>query len=528
MSDLSAENEKFRKNIASSSSFREAADEDEDILDCNPIKKELNRSVIGMKETSLEFEFESNVKNNEQLPLQFHSHDTSAFGWNFGINEDDEASQPPPPPPNGDDELQPKKIMKGISELSTKIDNIRNLQQKSFDIVHKVHSEHDDMQKTLKLNLSQLNLQQNTVNSSYSNLNNFEGANGINAKIDALSNYLKTLKMDQRLVAVYKKIDAKLEKMKNSMHSDSESSNKVSQQLTEDLEKTLISFQHQQESQQSAIDCALNQIIEHMADWRAASKKEQQNNKSKSPVVDISLSPISNKNGGGCNESFDAQSNLLLHAIQSKQQQLQKNEINLDQMIDSQSNRLNELMMNEFVLILTNNLSVASDESFNKLIGVILKIINYLVELQWKAIQSKLLFCSNSSSVNVSDKIETALMRYKAEIDDLFNNLFQSTINNVIRDLIHDRMQRIRVQSKICKLTNKLQSNKQNNNTKKLTLSQNNKIKQQIQKISVQRIFMPLIGLSVFVLFIGVFIGYMLLSTSIQNLSCHHRGHSFM
>merc|ERR1712130_848725 len=200
---------------------------------------------------------------------------------------------------------------------------------------------------------------------------------------------------DQRIMTVYKKIDSKLETIK---------SDKTLHQLTE-FEKTLLSIQYKQESQQNSIDRSLsnfcdlfqnetNQIIQHIADLRA-SKKEQNESKSPSIFCDKPLSPISNKNV--CNESFDTQSNLLLNAMNMKQQKTE----NIDQIIDSQNIRINELMMNEFVIILTNNLSLASDQSFNKLICVILKIMNALFIFD--------------SSLNINEKIESILLTYRSE-----------------------------------------------------------------------------------------------------------------
>merc|ERR1712113_104364 len=138
-------------------------------------------------------------------------------------------------------------------------------------------------------------------------------------------------------------------------------------------------------------------------------KLSKNGSKSPSLLCEKPLSPIS-KSNQGLNESLFRLDTNMMNAM--------------DKMIGFESHRLNELMMNEFVLILLNNLCKASEQSFDKMINVILNIMKNLFLFQLNAIQSKIFF----KKYDFDQKIECVFIKYKIEIDAIFNNLFQSTI----------------------------------------------------------------------------------------------------
>merc|ERR1712154_758227 len=286
------------------------------------------------------------------------------------------------------------------------------------------------------------------------------------------------------------------------------------------------------ESQQSSIDHSLSafrdlfegelgQITAFMADLKI--KQNQNDNilkkeRSKSPTIEFDdkpLSPINNRNS----VSFHAES--LLNAINNDIPSIKQENGDYNKMVEIQCNRLNEMLMSEFVVVLINNLSTTSEYSFNKLFLIIIKIINNLWNLQWQAIKSK--FTGNP--IDVNHKIQSVFIQYKVEIDNLFVNIFQNTVNNVLKDLINDKMNRIKLQSRIAKLTNKLQKN---NEKSTLSKAQHNKIKQEFSKISIKQIDLPFIA-TIFSLFLWIiYFGYSLFGKQQQTVSSEHPTPSFM
>eukprot|EP00483_Globobulimina_turgida_P013406 UN13430 len=167
------------------------------------------------------------------------------------------------------------------------------------------------------------------------------------------------------------------------------------------------------------------------------------------------------------------------------------------------------MFMSEFVMVLINEICHASDDSFDKLLSVMFRIIHDLHSYSMDSIYSNTKY----------DKIECILVEYKSEIDNLFINIFQNTINNICRDLMNDKMQRIKLQSRIAKLTNRFieKGNKNKKQNKTLSKTQSKKIFQQFHTLSLKQFFLPLGVVVIFTFLCGLCFGCCLLPSRPQN-----------
>ena len=424
-------------------------------------------------------------------------------------------------------------------------------------MLSKVHSEQSSFRQNVQKSINDSFVSRSA---SCGNLENVSLGDS-NAKIDALTNYLKTMKLDQRIITVYKKIDTKIESLRNDNHNANkiesihhigtseehrkqieqilDKQSKISRELNQ-IQMDLHAIQYKQETQKEGIDNALEvfrelfeqqltQILNQMVQISEStanhnhhenstrrrsispplfvnSNKTENEVDSKTLQKSLQLSPITKTQPSNHNDSFTADSFLnaingirpIKHSVNGQQPSMQR----YGEMVEAQSARVEEMMMSEFVMVLTNQLAVASESTFDKVFVMMVQITFSLYLVLWEGLKS--LFTANP--INVGGRLELILMDLKEEIDGVFRSIFQEAVNNVVKDLIDDKMKRIKLQSRISKLTNKLNQQKQLNLT--LSKSQSKRLKQQIQQMSLHNLYIPITVAVSVVFLLGMFCGF--------------------
>eukprot|EP01083_Nonionella_stella_P299747 1019716_1 len=484
----------------------------------------------------------------EELPPQFMNEDNKTqFDWDFALDEEDdeeEEEEIPPPEPQMQvvsqrgDEFRKycDMVDKSLHTLTAKIEHMNNghvqtishslrkhfssnIQQQKLhnsefaklnQSLLKVHEKQLgilDMKSTMTSLYSSLNTSLSSINASSIFCNNTD--NDIQQKLDRLTAYIRCLKLDQRIITVYKKLNGRMDESATHL---------------QNIENTQNTLAFGQESQQKLIDNSLatfrelfeTEFIEiGKAVKGIKTEINEQQLEPPQPVTifddkfDKPLSPI----GKSIESPFDA--DTLLNAIHTTRSAGS----NYNEVIDIKCNRLNEMIISEFVLVLIDHLSTASQEAFNKLFVIIRNIIHQLVSIQWQSIKSVVFKDETKAAETVT---AVMLTQYKTDVDVIFKNIFQNTINNVLNELIANKMDRLKVQSKVAKLQSKMTINNQNN------ANMNNAILQ-VEKISFKQMYFTLLCVALGVFLIGVFIGCFFVSSgSLFPSHQHHVSHSFM
>eukprot|EP01084_Bolivina_argentea_P292796 503471_1 len=450
----------------------------------------------------------------EELPPQFMNEDNKTqFDWDFALDEEDdeeEEEEIPPPEPQMQvvsqrgDEFRKycDMVDKSLHTLTAKIEHMNNghvqtishslrkhfssnIQQQKLhnsefaklnQSLLKVHEEQLgilDMKKTMTSLKTSLNTSLSSINASSIFFSNTD--NDIQHKLDRLTAYIRCLKLDQRLITVYTKINERMDQ---------------SAKQLQKIEKTQNTLAFGQESQQKLIDNSLDTFRELFENEFAQIGKAVKGIKTEinSPLFDDksskSLSPIgkvtnhvSLSTESSVKSPFDADTSLI--AVHARPRPAAAGG-NYNEVIDIKCNRLNEMIISEFVLVLIDHLSNASQDAFNKLFVIIQNIIHQLVSIQWQGIKSVVFKDETNAPKTVT---AVMLMQYKADVDAVFKNILQNTINNVLNELIANKMDRLKVQSKVAKLQSKMPIN--NSNMKEVTV--------QVDKLSFKSMYYTLL-----------------------------------
>jgi len=186
----------------------------------------------------------------------------------------------------------------------------------------------------------------------------------------------------------------------------------------------------------------------------------------------------------------------------------------LEQVMELKCHRVNEVMISEFVVVLINHLVPASETIFAEMFATVIRIMNCLLHIQLQWLKSKwrslLSFAPNVNAGKddaCNQQVERILSKYKKQIHRVVLKILQSTLNDVMQELVENKVNRTKLKSKISKLTNKLQQQ-----THTLSKAQTYEFAQQLKQSLFTPMHLPPIVLVLAVFLIGVLTGYVVLS----------------
>jgi len=359
---------------------------------------------------------------------------------------------------------------------------------------------------------------------------------GLTEKCDELLSFMKAQKIEQRIVTMYKKIIEQFErKFTENKEMAQQTLNHKFESQRVSIENLLATFRASLENefvtiQQSILPPPPQLPVQEDTHDNNNNNDEDDDGK---PKIGQSLSPISTKKDPSplstdsiLKEMDTALDDRDAQAMNNMMEGTNKNILNVNDAIETRCARLNELVITEFVMVLVHNIRSASDIGFEKLVTVMMKMVNRWIHIHVDAVMTKLasLFRLDDgvSRGHLSHKMEAFLGELKTEINHMFIKLFQTTLNNTLDELVPCKMEKIQIQSKIARLTQQLQA-PPHSTVNTLSSVQNKKIKKQLQPISLEKIIRNIFVVLLLIFMAGIAFGYVLLPRP----QCHCFGHSF-